>query len=151
MKPPTIEDARRFGGCLNLSHNVKKIGLASCGMSDEACKVMFSTLSSGALDKLQILDLNLNQIGDSGLSALATVLTPGPSGKGALASLKELELGGNQIGDDGLKALAEACASRALDKLQVSWRPTALSPCPETFHVHSPDSEDLFDVPYADG
>ena len=26
MKPPTIEDARRFGGCLNLCHNVKKSG-----------------------------------------------------------------------------------------------------------------------------
>ena len=49
MKPPTIEDARRFGGCLNLFATMSnQSGCASCGMSDEACKVMFSTLSSGA-------------------------------------------------------------------------------------------------------
>ena len=60
-----------------------------------------------------------------------------------------LDLSGNQIGEAGLTALAKAVESGALDHLTVCWRPTALSPCLETPHVHSPDSEHLFDVPYA--
>ena len=44
---------------------------------------------------------------------------------GALASCQELYLDGNRISDDGLKALAQACASGALDQLQVCWRPSA--------------------------
>ena len=36
-----------------------------------------------------------------------------------------------------------------LDKLTVCLRPTPLSACLETWQVHSPDSEHLFDVPYA--
>ena len=83
------------------------------------------------------------------MSALAKAITPDKDGKGALASLETLALGSNKIGDEGMKALADACASGALDKLTVSWRPTALSPCPETCHMHSPDSYLLFDVHYA--
>ena len=60
-----------------------------------------------------------------------------------------LEVGDNQIGDAGLDALAKAVESGALDHLTVCWRPTALSPYLETPHVHSLDSEHLFDVPYA--
>ena len=48
--------------------------------------------ASGALDNLNDLWLNDNQISDAGLSALAKAITPGPSGKGALASLKDLYL-----------------------------------------------------------
>jgi hypothetical protein len=81
---PTTEDARRLAGCLNLCSNLEKLDLTSVGMSDEACREMFSILSSGALDHLT-----------------------------------------------------------------VCLRPTALSPCLETPHVHSPDSEHLFDGPYA--
>ena len=110
MKPPTIEDARRLGGCLNLCHNVKSIGLALCGMSDEACKVMFSTLSSGALAQLNELFLSDNQISDAGLSALAKAITPGPSGKGALASLKDLA-----VDNPEHPALKAACLARSID------------------------------------
>ena len=46
------------------------------------------------------------------------------------------------------KAISYLIAMGALDHLTVCWRPTALSPCLETPHVHSPDSEHLFDVPY---
>ena len=68
---------------------------------------------------------------------------------GALAQLTSLDLEQNSIGDAGMSTLASACASGALDQLQVCWRPTALSPCLETLHVYSPDSEHLLDVPYA--
>jgi hypothetical protein len=52
-------------------------------------------------------------------------------------------------GDAEMATFAKVVASGALDHLTVCWRPTALSPCLETPHVHSPDSEHLFDVPYA--
>ena len=61
-----------------------------------------------------------------------------------------LNLYDNQIGDTGMISLADALGKGALDKLKVRWCLTALSPCPETWHVHSPDSEHLFDVPYVD-
>ena len=64
--------------------------------------------------------------------------------------MQELWLYENQIGDAGLSALAEAVGKGALDHLTVCWRPTALSPCLETPHVHSADSEHLFDVPYTE-
>ena len=93
---------------------------------------------------MQMLHLHRNQIGDAGLSALAEAV-----GKGALASLEVLFLENNQISDAGLSTLAEAVGKGALDHLTVCWRPTALSPCLETphVHVHSPDSEHLFDLP----
>ena len=73
---------------------------------------------------------------------------------GALASLKSLSLRGNTIGDEGMSALAKAITPNkdgrgALDKLTVCWRPTALSSCLGTWHVHSSDSYLLFDVQYA--
>ena len=52
-------------------------------------------------------------------------------------------------GDAEVISLSRVLESGALDHLTVCWRPTALSPCLETPHVHSPDSEHLFDVPYA--
>ena len=64
-------------------------------------------------------------------------------------SLTRLILYKNQFGDESMVALAGALSKGALDHLTVCWRPTALSPCLETSHVHSPDSEHLFDVPYA--
>ena len=68
---------------------------------------------------------------------------------GALPQLKALYLDKNRIGDVGMQALAGAVSKGELDKLTVSWCPTALSPCLETWCVHSADSEHLFDVPYA--
>ena len=83
---------------------------------------------------MQGLALNSNQIGDAGITALATAV-----GNGALPALEQLELTSNQIGDVGLSALASACASGALDHLTVRWRPAALFPCLETWQVYSPD------------
>ena len=63
--------------------------------------------------------------------------------------MQVLHLYNNKIGDVGLQAFADALGKGALDHLTVCWRPTALSPCLETLHTHSTDSENLFDVPYA--
>ena len=92
----------------------------------------------------QGLDLRGNQIGDAGLTALAKAVE-----SGALASVQKLFLNSNAIGDDGITALADALGKGALDHLTVCWRPTALSPCLEPWHAHSPDSYLLFEVPYA--
>ena len=62
---------------------------------------------------MQVLRLEFNQIGDTGMIKLSEAL-----GNGALASLEKLYLNNNSIGDDGLKALAEACASGALASLK---------------------------------
>ena len=89
--------------------------------------------------------------GDAEAATFANVVA-----SGALAALEYLNLERNAIGDDGMSALAKAIkptaenASGALDNLQVCWRPTALSPCPETSHMHSPNSYLLFDVTYAE-
>ena len=65
--------------------------------------------ASGALPQLEKLSLDSNKIGDSGLSAFAKVLTPGPSGKGALASLKTL-----YVDNDEHPALKAACLGRGI-------------------------------------
>ena len=82
-----------------------------------------------------------NVLADMGMTALADTLR-----KGGLAQLTRLFLGRNQIGDAGLSSLAAAVANRALDKLEVRWRLTALFLCLEPWHTHSPDSYVLFDV-----
>ena len=83
---------------------------------------------------MQGLALNSNQIGDAGITALATAV-----GNGALDKLEYLRLDQNQIGDAGLQAFADAMGKGALDHLTVRWRPAALFPCLETWQVHSPD------------
>ena len=154
--------------------NVPSYMCSDYGMNDYGMKVISHAASVGVLPHLTHLYLCDNQIGDTGIINFAKAVY-----KGALAPLKELLLAGNQIsvtgmsalasacasgtldkltyldlsenaiGDVGLQALAEALSSGVLDKLQVSWHPTALSSCPETSHMHSPNSYLLFDVPYA--
>ena len=113
-------------------------------IGDAGLTALAKAVESGALAKCTYISLAGNQIGDAGLSAFAGALS-----SGVLASLEKLYLYSNAIGDDGMSALASACASGALDHLTVCWRPTALSPCPETSHAHSSDSDVLFDVQYA--
>ena len=67
-----------------------------------------------------------------------------------MGAAKRLNYGRLEWGDSEAISLSKVIASGALDNLTVCWRPTALSPCPETWHAHSPDSEHLFDVTCAD-
>ena len=66
-----------------------------------------------------------------------------------MCNMQGLHLNNNKIGDVGLQAFADALGKGALDHLTVCWRPTALSPCLQTWQVHSLDSDVLFDVQYA--
>ena len=96
-------------------------------------------LGKGALPALETLWLNENQIGDAGLSALASACA-----SGALPKLTELYLQWNKIRDTGMAAFADALSKGALDHLTVCWLPTTLYTCPETCHAHSSDPEVLF-------
>ena len=62
--------------------------------------------------------------------------------------MASLNLRENKIGDLGMSSLSEALAKGSMAQLQVSWLPTALLPCLETWHTRSPGLAVLFDVPY---
>lgn len=71
-------------------------------------------VASSPLSRLEVLRLNQNSIGSSGMAALAQAcLHVGP------LPLRTLWLGDNHIGDAGLRALAEALTAGALPKLEV--------------------------------
>ena len=71
-------------------------------------------IANGALAKLTTLDLEYNNISDTGMQAFSTAIA-----KGALAKLESLNLHGNAIGDPGLIAFASVCASdKALKNLK---------------------------------
>ena len=104
MPPPSIEEARRLGGCLTLCDRLKDLWLSETCMSDEACVALFRCIGGGALPELEKLYLYTNQIGDAGCAALAEAL-----GSGAMPKLKELYITGNQIGDAAKQQLKAAC------------------------------------------
>ena len=133
------------------------INLYNNQASDEAKKSVQRALKDRWLDgdfivknlsDVQSLDCSELGWGDAEMLKLASAIEHAHA-SGALPKLKELHLNHNQIGDVGMQALAGAVSKGALDKLEVSWCPTALSPCLDTWCVHSPDSEHLFDVPCA--
>ena len=73
---------------------------------DEQVTALCKVLAGGALAKLEVLDLGVNQIGDAGVAALAEAA-------GKLPQLKALDLGGNpnisQQAKDALKAALPNC------------------------------------------
>ena len=101
MRPPSVNDARRLGGIMNLCRSLRNLDLALMDMTDEACAALFCRLEPGSLAALQTLGLANNQIGDAGARALADAIA-----SGAMAKLKELPLANNRIGDAGVAALA---------------------------------------------
>lgn len=66
-------------------------------------QALASAVSTGALAQCTHLNLFPNQIGDAGMSALAS-----PCANGALASLRELS-----VDDESTQALKAACEGRA--------------------------------------
>ena len=136
-----------LAGAIHALASLEELFLSYNNISDKGVKALVDACASGALANCTYISLHGNQIGDVGLTALASACA-----SGALPALQVLVLCGNNIGDAGLTALADVCASGAvgngaLDHLEVRWRPAALFPCLETWQVHSPDSEHLFDLP----
>ena len=68
----------------------------------------------GPLASCQRLELDSNQIGDVGLSALAEACRA----NGALDKVTVLELQSNKIGEDGMNAFADAVGEGALASLK---------------------------------
>jgi hypothetical protein len=64
------------------------------------------------------------------------------------ADVKTAILYGKQLDDSTIIKLSEALASGAMAQLKVSWRPTALLACLETWHTRLPDPDVWFGVPY---
>jgi len=82
-------------------------------VGDAGLRSLAGVLSKGAaLKKLAALDLQGNEIGDDGLSALAA-----PLKEGALPALQRLHMPKNKVGDAGLRALAGALGDGALKNL----------------------------------
>jgi len=97
---------KRMGGVTVLQYGSLK-------WTDKAAVAVSKVIATGALKKLETLDLSNNQIGDAGVTALAEA-----AGKGTLPQLKQLVLKYNQIGDAGVTALAEAAGKGTLPQLK---------------------------------
>ena len=113
------------------------------GSDLDAVKALYRKMSVGQLGSIKMLDFD-------GMPEMS--VEDGRRLGGCLAlcgRLEKLDLQNAGISDEACEAIFASLGSGALDKLTVSWRPTALSPCPETCHMHSPDSYLLFDVHYA--
>ena len=101
--------------------SLEELKLHRNNIGDRGMSALASACANGALPQLEKLWLGRNSIGDAGLSALADVVS-----RGALAQLTTLGLAQNQVGDTGLSSLAAAVGNGALNQLQVCWRPSAL-------------------------
>jgi len=103
--------------------------------------------------KLQAISAELLTTAKDAVKAFNAANSPMPAYRLCqLASFKKLDLfpiSEYGIGIVGMQALAGVVSSGALDHLTVCWRQTALFPCLETLHTHSPDQDVLFDVQYA--
>ena len=126
-------------------------------IADAGLTAFAKAVESGALARCTLINLYNNQASDEAKKSVQRALKDRwLDGDFIVKNLSDVQLlgcSGLGWGDAEMLKLASAIehahASGALDKLEVSWCPAALSPCPETLHVHSSDSEDLFDMPYA--
>ncbi|EOD22570.1 hypothetical protein EMIHUDRAFT_469610 [Emiliania huxleyi CCMP1516] len=81
-----------------------KLDYRGLGWGNAEAAQLAEVLASGAVPRLEELDLGDNKIGDEGFEALAAALGK----EGAVPRLEQLYLEGNKIGDEGCKALAAA-------------------------------------------
>ena len=107
MAAPSVEEARRLGGCLNLCVNLKKLDLDRVGMSDEILQALLASLSEHALPKLESLLLHNNKIEDAGMRALESAIAGG-----AFPALRDIYVGYNPAGKEAQEAVEAALAKR---------------------------------------
>ncbi|KAK1735905.1 leucine-rich repeat protein [Skeletonema marinoi] len=96
------------------ANKLKHLDLSGAGLEDDGLKLLVEGLACSSSLTDGLLDLSHNDIGDTGLQALASSLAS--SGK-----VRELRLSRNNFGDKGLEALADSLAhNRALRVLSIS-------------------------------
>ena len=108
MPPPSVEEARRLGGCLNLCVNLEVLSLSNVGMSDESLRALLASLSVPALpklglDKLGQLYLQKNKIEDAGMRALASAIAAG-----AFPTIPMIDVKDNPAGKKAQRAIDAA-------------------------------------------
>ena len=97
--------------------NTQVLYLNGNQIGDTSMISLAEALGKGALASLETLSLQLNRIGNDGLTAFAKAIKPtSDNASGALPQLKKLQLYTNQIGDVGMQALAGAVSKGALPK-----------------------------------
>ena len=109
MAAPSVEEARRLGGCLNLCVNLEKLDLQRVGMSDESFRALLASLSKHALPKLGELYLSSNEIEDAGMRALESAIAGG-----AFPALRYIGVGDNPAGEEAQKAVYAALVKRSV-------------------------------------
>jgi len=55
MRAPSVEEARRLTGCLELCDSLEVLRMSTCRLDDAACVAIFSSLATGALPRLTVL------------------------------------------------------------------------------------------------
>ena len=100
----TTEEARRFGGSLNLCDGLRGLYLDCASLGRVRLVAMFGQLTQGALPQLRVLNMSGNRFGDEGLAAFAAAV----SVRSALPMLEWLNLDECCIGNVGFTALASA-------------------------------------------
>ena len=88
---------RAVASFLRLSTNLSEITLTQCNISDKQLKIMVKAMRG--LCRLSQIDLSINQIGNSGCVALATLLEDPHS------NVSTLDVRGNDIGNVGATTL----------------------------------------------
>lgn len=87
--------------------------LSELGWGDDEAISFAKVIESGAMTKLENLNLGDNKIGDAGLAALAAAARDGST----LPELRELWMNGNQVNDEGTHALTAAIANGGFPSL----------------------------------
>jgi hypothetical protein len=101
--------------------------VAARSIGDDGLSALVDAATThGALATLKELHLNINRIGDVGVSTLADALTAGPAG--VWEQLHTLNLQHNAIGQPGVEALSAALARGGLPSLRhLQWPATHLA------------------------
>ena len=91
--------------------NVTELWLRELGWADAECELLIQVIASGVLDKLELLVLNQNDIGDDSANALAAEVL-----NGSLPKLKELSIYGNpRLTSRGVDELMMACKEKGVE------------------------------------
>ena len=104
----------------------QRLELDSNQIGDVGLSALAEACAKGALPKLEELWLHENEIGDVGMQALA-----GAVSKGAMDKVTIIELSSNRIGDDGMKAFADAVEKGELASLKELYLFQDAPPCLE--------------------